>query len=147
MEVKEIKIPDGYKFDMIVDDKIILKQNDDFFYETHNTWEKCYEYLRNRNYEYINNDGEVHKNMMPVGHGESCLAFMQLLVCREVYRQGWVPNYCDKTTKYAIVNDSTNICRDVCIHRNYFLTFQTAEVRNKFLKNFYDLITKAAEYI
>lgn len=85
--------------------------------------------------------------MLPVGHGESCLAFMKLLVCREVYRQGWVPNYCDGDIKHAIVYDSTNICTDSCVHRAHVLTFQTAEVRNEFLKNFYDLITKAAEYI
>lgn len=43
MDIKEIKIPVGYEFDKISDGKIILKQNYNFFYATHNTWQKCCE--------------------------------------------------------------------------------------------------------
>ena len=74
---------------------------------------------------------------------------MQLHQLRDCYRQGWEPDWSDKNenryyilhinTGHYIITDTTRV--------SMFLTFQSAEIAQEFLKNFRDLIEQAGDLI
>ena len=91
----------------------------------------------------------VDKNMLSSRNAaEAHLAYMQLHQLRDCYRQGWVPDWNNSmTNKYCI-----NFLKDkytIYMYNNsrYFLSFQSREIAEKFLKNFKDLIEKAGDLI
>ena len=75
---------------------------------------------------------------------EAAIALAQLSQLREVYRQGWVPDWDDhgqiKCTIQLIRNGVTTYSSSASCA---FLSFQTIEIRDEFLNNFGDLIMKA----
>lgn len=74
---------------------------------------------------------------------EASLALAQLSQLREVYRDGWKPDWSDGKLKYVIAFELNCLQRfDVC-NCSEFLSFQSAEVRDLFLENFRDLIEQA----
>ena len=88
------------------------------------------------------------KNILPSKEAAKAhLAYMQLHQLRDCYRQGWVPDWEDNITKYCIVLQGNRYS----IYRNLitcnFLSFQSLELAEKFLKNFKDLIEKAGDLI
>lgn len=87
------------------------------------------------------------RNILPNGMGKPMLALMQLLICREVYRGGWKPDYNDGTCKYAIRYAANHIVPDTVFTNPRVLVFKSEKVRDEFLKNFRDLIEEAKELI
>lgn len=153
METKEIIIPQGWEIDEVRGNKIILSKK-----ELPKTWEECIAKIKDL--EYIDtkaNIEEVHFNVgaasnhindIPVGLGKPMLALCQLLVCREVYRQGWKPNWKDdKEIKYCIERVENYITKETYELTSKVLSFQSAEIRDEFLENFKDLIEEAKELI
>ena len=91
---------------------------------------------------------ECDKNVLPnKKSAEGHLAAMQLEQLRNRYRQGWKPNWKDSGNKYVIEYDDDNLSSDNYKHCNRFLSFQSREIRDLFVKNFKDLIELAKEYI
>lgn len=92
---------------------------------------------------------ECDKNILPSKEAaEAHRALMQLHQLRDVYRQGWVPNYNEVLTiKYAIkfVNNALFIIEPNTVSN--FLTFQSKEIAKQFLENFEDLILKVKNLI
>ena len=132
METKEIIIPQGWEIDEVRGNKIILMESKKKLPET---WEECYEQLGT-------------ENILPAGLGKPMLALMKLLVCREVYRQGWKPDWSDyKTKKWVIEYINDNIASMAYMQTSKVLSFQSAEIRDEFLENFRDLIEEAKELI
>ena len=91
---------------------------------------------------------EFYKNVLPSKEAAKAhLAYMRLHQLRDCYRQGWVPDWEDNITKYCIVLQGNRYS----IYRNLitcnFLSFQSLELAEKFLKNFKDLIEKAGDLI
>jgi hypothetical protein len=74
---------------------------------------------------------------------EASIALAQLSQLREVYRDGWKPDYYDNETKYAISICTDKILTTLNANIPYFLSFQDRETRDLFLENFRDLIEKA----
>ena len=76
---------------------------------------------------------------------EAAIALAQLSQLREVYRHGWKPDWDDfEQLKFVINFDGENeIIVDNWMTFPFFLSFQSKEIRNEFLKNFRDLIEKA----
>ena len=74
---------------------------------------------------------------------EASIAMAQLSQLREVYRDGWKPDFSNSETKYVIEFYENKIYKDECCGTNNFLSFQSAEVRDEFLENFRDLILTA----
>lgn len=162
METKEIIIPQGWEIDKVKDNKIILKESKK---ELPKTWEECI--VKIKDLEYIDTNGNIddtngdieevhfnvgaasnHINDIPKGLGKPMLALMQLLVCREVYRQEWKPDWTNANEKkYCITNNfnETQPTNYYCVDR--VLSFQSAEIRDQFLENFKDLIKEAKELI
>jgi hypothetical protein len=75
------------------------------------------------------------------------LALIQLHRLRDVYRQGWVPDWNDGTVKYIIEYKLNKICINTWYGYQRFLTFQSKEIAEQFVENFKDLIEKAKELI
>lgn len=153
METKEIIIPQGWEIDEVKGNKIILSKK-----ELPKTWEECYEQLGKG--EYIDEGSEIrnyitqydiskaNKNILPINLGKPMLALMQLLVCREVYRKGWKPNWKDdKEIKYCIERVENYIIKETYELTSKVLSFQSAEIRDQFLENFRYLIEEAKELI
>ena len=91
---------------------------------------------------------ECDKNVLPnKKSAESILALCQLTQLRDRYRQGWVPNLKNNENKYIIDYVEDNLYLSIYKYNNTFLSFQSKEIRDKFLDNFKDLIEQAKEYI
>ena len=158
METKEMIIPQGWEIDKVKGNKIILKESKK---ELPKTWEECIAKIKDL--EYIDTNGNIEKvdfnvnmvtehiNDIPIGLGKPMLALCQLLVCREVYRQGWKPDWTNTNeNKYCIVNVRNKITPSNSTFNavyNKVLSFQSEEIRDKFLENFKDLIEEAKELI
>lgn len=155
METKEIILPQGWEIDKVEDNKIILKESNK---ELPKRWEECIAKIKDL--EYIDTTGNIegvdfnlstaydHINDIPVGLGKPMIALMRLLVCREVYRQGWKPNWYDcKTKKWTIECVNYNITSMTYMQTSRVLSFQSEEIRDQFLENFKDLIEEAKELI
>lgn len=85
-----------------------------------------------------------HKNVFATKEqAEASLALAQLSQLREVYRNGWKPDWTDGSYKYCIYfcNDLINFCTNY--ETSLFLSFQDKETRDLFLENFRDLIEQA----
>lgn len=149
----KITIPKGWVVDKIENGEIILKESKN---ELPNTWGECYTLLGEG--EFITNDCSIiqgslmnpsdgNRNAIPIGLGKAILAFMQLLICRQVYRQGWEPNWDDNNYKFIIQFQHNVIITGMDMFSQTVLSFQSEKVRDKFLKNFKDLIIEAKEFI
>ena len=155
METKEMIIPQGWEIDKVDGNKIILKEDKKYLPKT---WEECIAKIKDlecidRNScidtaTFSDDVASKHINDIPIGLGKPMLALCQLLVCREVYRQGWKPNWKDDNEiKYCIMNDLNKIKASINAYLSTVLSFQSAEIRDKFLENFRDLIEEAKELI
>ncbi|WP_296683415.1 hypothetical protein [Flavobacterium sp.] len=103
---------------------------------------------------YINNDSIIYKDCGYVNdrnrnffatkeQAEALIALAQLSQLREVYRNGWIPDWSKDENKFVIILRDGMIIDDTNIKYNKFLSFQDRETRDLFLKNFRDLIEKA----
>ena len=164
--MKELKItpPKGY----VIDEEkstiynIVFKKKK----ELPTTWEEfCADYPRNIGEAYLETNScistitmtktikdrytNTDKNLLPSEKAaEAHLALMQLHQLRDVYRQGWVPDYKEVlTVKYAIRFINNALCIIQTNTQSNFLTFQSQEIAEQFLENFEDLIMEAKELI
>lgn len=78
---------------------------------------------------------------------EAMLAFIQQIRLRDVYRQGWVPDWKKYEIKYNIGFYENGINDTSSDHLSYPLSFQSAKIRDKFFENFRELIETAKEFI
>ena len=74
---------------------------------------------------------------------EASIAMAQLSQLREVYRDGWKPDWSDDSSKYSIGLFKERLDDDNYKYSCNFLSFQSVEVRDEFLENFRDLILTA----
>lgn len=152
----EIEMPDGYKamYDKETQKVEIVKV------ELPKTWEEfcknnpvefkeSFIYEGKVNRVFIEGErGKEHKALLPNEKtAEAFLALMQLIQLRDCYRQGWKPNWKEKTVKQNIICFEGVLGTDWSINVQYVLSFQSKEIRNEFLKNFKDLIEQAKELI
>lgn len=87
---------------------------------------------------------EYNKNTFATKEqAEASLALAQLSQLREVYRDGWKPDWIDKKSKYAIAFENNYLKGFEICKCSEFLSFQSEEVRDLFLENFRDLIEQA----
>lgn len=75
---------------------------------------------------------------------EASIALAMLSQLREVYRDGWKPDWEDgEKLKFCIEFFKNKIDINYYYCTSRFLSFQSAEIRDLFLKNFRELIEKA----
>jgi hypothetical protein len=76
---------------------------------------------------------------------EAAVALAQISQLREVYRQGWEPDWnAIEQEKFILIYTHRGIFEcSVAVNIPNFLSFQSPEIRDEFLENFRDLIEKA----
>ena len=105
---------------------------------------------------YVNNLSEInsinfarddnhHKNLFPTkAEAEACLALSQLCQLRDAYNGEPLANWCDWTNnggkKWVIYFYNNSIYTDYTYIDTRILAFKTLELRDKFVKNFRELI-------
>lgn len=150
MKTLKIEIPNGFEID---------KDNSTFeqivFKEIKKAFPKTWEELKVVTGYYIDEDSEIfmlnsittrnhQKNVFATEEqAKASIALAQLSQLREVYRNGWVPNWNDCTYKFTIHFEENKIISEYFYKTNIFLSFQDSETRDLFLKNFKDLIEQA----
>ena len=145
MEVNEktMPVPDGWEFDRIDDSgNIVLKEKKK---ELPKTFDKCWDIIETENLSNFSIDTTV-----PDGMVKPMRALCQLLVCRNAWwkQLGWKPDWTDKyTEKYCIFYLCGRVDTIISNCMSYILAFPTAEVRDKFLETFRDLIEEAKELL
>ena len=151
--MKELKItpPEGYEIDKEAStfEHIVFKP-------IQKQLPKSWEELGEINGWFVNNGSGIedvrqvgiylsHRNVFATKEqAEASLALAQLTQLREVYRQGWIPDWKKGSLKYIIKKYEGEIVGDLYFIGSYFLAFQSEEVRDLFLTNFKDLIEKAS---
>lgn len=72
----------------------------------------------------------------------------QLLYLRDIYRQGWKPDWTVGTDfKYVIANQNDELIKVGNTASNKIFAFQSSEVRDKFYINFKDMLEKIKDLI
>jgi len=75
---------------------------------------------------------------------EKFVAMARLEILRDIYNDGWVADWEDRTqNKYVIEFSKNKLFFDKLNNSNKFLAFKDAETRDLFLENFEDLILTA----
>jgi hypothetical protein len=86
-----------------------------------------------------------HKNIFVTEEqAKASIALAQLSQLRDVYRNGWEPDWGDVRSKWCIVMWDS-VCDTKCeTNKHYFLSFQDESTAELFLSNFRDLIEDAS---
>ena len=151
MKTLKIEIPNGFEID---------KDNSTFeqivFKEIKKELPKTWEELKNISGYYINRDSSLgsedkdfptNSNNVNIfatfEQAKASIALAKLSQLREVYRNGWVPNWLDDKYKFCIELYANEINKDYYYSQNNFLSFQDKETRDLFFENFRDLIEQA----
>ena len=158
-QIIEIEVPEGKKA-IWKDGKVVFEDSAPKLPETWEEFCKLYPIKEGESYiedKYCNtppladqkrnpNNG---KNILPsIEAANAHLALMQLHQLRDCYRQGWVPNWKDGVSDKYCIELATN--RYIIFIQNRcsrFLSFQSQELAEKFLKNFIVLIKQAGDLI
>ena len=152
----EIEVPDGYKAVYNEDtQKIEIVE-----VKLPKTWEEFCENNPVKSDEYFIYNGDIKsvitgglrditaKSVLPNKEtAEAFLVLMQLIQLRDCYRQGWKPNWKKACNKYCIYYEIDGIFPFNNIYNSRVLSFQSEEIRDKFMKNFRELIEIAKELI
>ena len=93
----------------------------------------------NVDYLAVNNDNK--NTFLTKKQAKASIALAQLSQLREIYRNGWTPDWTNFIEhKYVIHFKENDLCITYCIDFQYFLAFQSKEIRDKFINNFKELI-------
>lgn len=86
--------------------------------------------------------GDHNRNTWPSKEeAEAALALSQLCQWRDKYNEGWKPDWTSPKYKLVIwVGSKNNIVIGTQIFEPHILAFKNAEIRDKFLEDFRDLI-------
>ena len=140
-EIKKLTIPDGWEFDRIDGDNIVLKEKKGM----PKTWEESYmtveaEYIRPFRSE----------SAVPVELVSPMFALCQLLICRAAWwkQLGWKPDWADgDRPKFCIYSDGTRILRSENKRIKTILAFPTPQIRDLFYESFRGLLEEAKELL
>ena len=153
--MKEIKfeIPEGYEIDTnkssFKDGNIALKKKENTLPTTN---EEAVEFLPETCY-YIDSGGEIDTSddyyredpntIATQELAEAFLALMQLVKFRDIWNEGWKPNFDNGEYKYVIYTKSNKIVTNIFNFTNCPLAFKSEEIRDKFSETFDELIQTA----
>ena len=151
MESLNFTIPDGYEIDLEKSDfpkgNVTFRKKELNLPKTWGDLENIYGYFVGDTCNIEQEKGLPHatnKNVFcTYPQAKASIAFAQLSHLREVYRQGWTPDWMDKQNKYCVLFIDNRIVIERWVSTNYFLSFQSKEIAEKFLNNFGILILQA----
>lgn len=127
------------------------------------TWEEfCNNYKVQNDECYISSDSTIKRAFLPNNPrlictdsnllpnrqaAEAHLALIKLHQLRDCYRQGWKPDWPDKSPKWFICKNGNRTVVMTDFYYNTFLSFKSEETATLFLNNFRDLIKEAGDLI
>jgi len=93
----------------------------------------------------INADRNARNNNLfrTEAQARASLALSQLSQWMYLYNEGCEPNWSNMSVKFCIYFDNDKILKGDVYHASCFLAFKSAEIRDKFLEDFKDLIMEA----
>jgi hypothetical protein len=156
MKTLKINVPEGYEID---------KEQSTFenivFKEIKNELPKSWEDLENLKGFYVGHTSDIvmtsdHVRKSKINRfifateeqAEASITLAQLSQLREVYRQGWEPDYTDNyAVKYGIHFTNQGLKIGAFYETTVFLMFQSEKIAKEFLENFRDLIEQAKPLI
>ena len=156
----EIEVPDGKKA-VWKDGKVVFE---DIKPQLPKTWEEfCKNYPPKKGecymdlncqicsivYDSDNRDKDFDRNILPSKQAaEAHLAYMQLHQLRDVWREGWVPDWTNELqSKYIIYNYKGELTTMCYSKASRFLSFQDEKRAKEFLECFSGLIKMAGDLI
>ena len=71
----------------------------------------------------------------------------RLIRLRDHFNGDWQPDYKDDSDKYVIRVDGDEIVKDVTKSSQYLLVFKTQEIRDFYLENYLNIITKTKKLL
>lgn len=145
MKSMKITPPEGYEIDKEKStfDEIVFKKRESL----PTTWKE----LGMIHGYYINNYSKVARldvkaagdNIAALPTKEiamSVIALCQLIYLRDVYNNGWVPDWTVSDTKFTITSTNNEITRETAGKFSFILAFQFVSIRDQFYTNFKGLI-------
>ena len=135
------KIPDGFEFEKVENDEIILKPKKKALPKT---YEECCDVIGiSRHYVEID---------LPQPYQQNMFNLFKLLICRDAYwklADEWKPVHQSgkDNTFYTINRFNNEIIKSKTSHRHSLLEFPTAEMRDTFYENFENLINEYKELL
>jgi len=151
MKTLKIEIPEGYEIDkeQSTFESIVFKKIKKELPKSWGELNVLHGYYVNPN-SYVSEilrgkpQGDDMNTFATKEQAKASIALAQLSQLREVYRQGWVPDWKDN------MQDKFGICcfaNDLRLVRsgeyNYFLSFESQAIAQEFLNNFRELIEQA----
>lgn len=158
MENLKIKIPKGYEIDK---EKTNIKTGEIVCKKIKNVLPKKWKDIGRMDGYYIDGASDIYschkelaldynRNVLPTKElAKAMLCLCQLLYLRDIYRQGWKPNWNNTNEcKYTITYYSNKLCvySSFTIQQGA-LSFQKISVATQFIDNFKDLLIEARELI
>lgn len=151
MKTVKITPPEGYEIDKEKStfEEIVFKPIEKKF-------PKSWEEIEELNGWWIGYDSELNnagrksdeilddRNIFPTKEiAEAVLELAQLLQLRDIYRQGWKPDWGNRNLyKWSIIIIENRLQRQLSAISNTIFCFQTEEIRNLFYENFQDKLLK-----
>ena len=159
-QIIEIEVPDGKK--AVWKNGAIIFEDVKFYLPR--TWKEfCKQNPIKKTEKYIDINSEIEvaiirpakreperdKNILPSKDAaEAHLALMQLHQLRDVWREGWLPNWKDGAQrKYVIYNLEGEFIVNIHYYPMRFLAFQNEKRAKDFFECFKDLIEQAGDLI
>lgn len=72
---------------------------------------------------------------------------IKLHILRDIYRNGWKPDWNDESIKYCIIPQDCSCKIALRTFESYFLSFRSKKVAEEFMKNFMGLIIEAGDLV
>lgn len=150
------KIPDGFEFEYVENDEIILKPKKKSLPKT---YKECCEVLGLDHNLYLDlNHGDISGEYKPNVYTQNIVYLFNklymVLICRDAYwmladdwKPCWNGYYGDSGLKYCIFQHGASLMRGDTISRGCILMFPTAEMRDTFYENFENLIWECKELL
>jgi hypothetical protein len=134
---EELKVPDGFEYNGIV-------QTGSRFYVSFKKikpkWPESWEELGEIDGRYLTAAGGICATKE---QAEAVKAWCQLTQLRAIYRDGWVPDGCDAPRRFDIAFERGKLEAFTSFIVERFLSFETEEQRDHFLKHHRNLIMQA----
>ncbi len=123
-EIKTMDIPKGWEFDRIEDGKVILKETQNPLALLPKSWE---DYCK---------IAEPDALFSKTKNGKVLTLMDQLLTLRDVYRQGWKPDWRNPENKWCVELYNDSAIKTIRTTDNEIFSFQSIIIRDLFYMNF-----------
>lgn len=140
------EIPEGYEFDTVIDNKVVLKKLKPTYPKT---YVECCEVIANSKPYAMNNENKDIDFILQI--------LKSLFICRNAYWQiageemglgkPWKPDWNEETNKFTISNKCNKIYLNNTAWYAEVLSFPTAEMRDAFYENFKNEIENCKELL